>query len=210
LIDNGVEMPSLGDPQHWRSGLSLGADDVLVTMVANLTAYKDHVTLLNAFAQVKKEISPLRRVCLVLAGSHGETTVPLKALAFDLGLCGTVHMPGTVRDISNLLAASDFVVHSSVKEGCPNAVLEGMAAGKCVVGTDMLGIRHAFGDTAADIYLAPPGDSASLAALMQQMAEDPLRRTEAGRANRNRIETEFSVERMTQAVLQTILDYRIS
>ncbi len=210
VINNGVEIPEDVGPSDWRPRLGIAGNDILFTMTANLSTFKDHLTLLRAFAKVREsEIG--KRCRLVLAGRQDETTQQIKALAFDLRLCGTLLLPGVVpmNEIGSLLQATDIVVHSSIKEGCPNSALEAMAHGRCVLGTEISGMRQALGDEAADLYLAPPGNSDRLAELMLQMAEDPARRAAAGGANRNRVRTEFSVEKMTQAVLQTILDHRI-
>ena len=210
VINNGVEIPDDVGPSNWRPRLGIADNDILFTMTANLSTFKDHLTLLRAFAKVR-ESGIGKRCRLVLAGRQDETTQQIKALAFELGLCGTLFLPGVVpmNEIGSLLQATDVVVHSSIKEGCPNSALEAMAHGRCVLGTEISGMRQALGDEAADLYLAPPGDSDRLAKLMRQMAEDPARRTAAGQANCNRVRSEFSVEKMTHAVLQTILDNRI-
>jgi len=210
VINNGVEIPEVIGPSGWRLRLGIADDELLFTMTANLSPFKDHLTLLRAFAKLRE--SEIGRKCrLALAGRHDETTQQIKSLAFDLGLCGKLLLTGVVpmNDIGALLQATDVVVHSSIKEGCPNSALEAMAHARCVLGTEISGMRQALGDEAADLYLAPPGDSDRLAKLMRQMAEDPARRAAAGQANYNRVRTEFSVEKMTQAVLQTILDHRI-
>lgn len=210
IINNGVEIPENAGPSDWRPRLGIADDDILFTMTANLSTFKDHLTLLRAFAKVR-ESGIGKRCRLVLAGRQDETTQQIKALAFDLGLCGTLVLPGVVpmNEIGSLLQETDVVVHSSVKEGCPNSALEAMAHGRCVLGTEISGMRQALGDEAADLFLAPPGNSNRLAELMLLVAEDPARRAAAGEANRTRVRTEFSVEKMTQTVLQTILDYRI-
>lgn len=205
VINNGIEIPESVGPADWRERLGVANDDILIAMTANLSAYKDHFTLLQAFSKLQK--SEVGTHCrLVLAGRLGETTQKIKALAFDLGLCSELLLPGLVpmNEVGHLLAATDILVHSSVMEGCPNSALEAMAHGLCVLGTDISGMRQALGEDLAYQYLAPPGDSDRLAQLMQKMAADPLRRTEAGEKNRRRVRSEFSVQRMTQAVLETI------
>jgi glycosyltransferase involved in cell wall biosynthesis len=210
VINNGVEIPVDVGPSNWRQRLGIAPNDIVFTMTANLSAFKDHLTLLHAFARLRQsEIG--RRCRLILAGRQDETTQQIKALAFDLGLCGAVILPGVVpmNETGSLLQATDVVVHSSIKEGCPNAALEAMAHGRCVLGTDISGMRQALGEVASANYLSPPGDAGGLFELMQQMANDPAGREAAGHANLARVRVEFSVEKMTEAVLETILDHRI-
>lgn len=208
VINNGVVIPADSNDMSWRENLGLAKDDVLLTMVANLTRFKDHDTLLRAFAIVR--VSKDGKKCkLVLAGRHGETAQDLKALAFDLKLGDSVEMVGVVDPIDSLVCASDVIVHSSTKEGCPNAVLEAMAQSRCVVGTDISGMRQALGQSAVGKYLASPGDAGHLANLIIQLIDFPGDRIAAGLENRRRIETEFSVRHMTEQVLETIRECRI-
>jgi len=100
-----------------------------------------------------------------------------------------------VEDISGLLFAADLGVFSSRLEGCPNGVLESMAAGLAVVATDCPGIREAVGDEALP-WLVPPGDPETMAAKLLELAEHPDLRAELAIQNRQRIESEFTLERM--------------
>lgn len=203
VINNGVEVAPEADRAIWRKQLALGADDILITMVANLTRYKDHATLLKAFAEVRKTTVG-GRCHLVLAGRHGDATESLKSMAFDLGLCGSLTLPGAVEDINPLLAATDLVVHSSTTEGCPNGVLEAMAHGRCVIGTEISGIRQALGENVSNRYLAVPGDAIDLATKIIDACESNSIRELAGEANRARIRSQFSVQEMVTTTLRTI------
>ena len=207
VINNGVELPSVSDGGRWRAQLKLSENDLLFSMIANLTHFKDHVTLLKAFATVRENEFG-SRCRLVLAGRHDDTAQALKALAFDLGLSGSVYMPGAIADTDQLLEASDVVVHSSVMEGCPNAVLEAMAHGRCVLGTDISGIRQALGEDSEE-FLVAPGNHESLAQQMLRLGKSPEQRRLAGMRNRERIRTNFSIERMCREVLATVSACRL-
>ena len=75
-------------------------------------------------------------------------------------------------------------MYSSRSEGCPNGVLEPMAAGLAVVATDTPGVREALG---AVETLAPAGDDATLAEHLVGLLADPVRRLQIGDANRETI-----------------------
>jgi glycosyltransferase involved in cell wall biosynthesis len=156
-----------------------------------------------------RTFSACYRCRLVFAGQYGDTTQMLKALAFDLGLCDSLTMLGAINDTTSLLAATDIVVQSSTKEGCPNGALEAMALGKCVLGTDISGMRQAIGDSVSGRLLAPAGDFNRLAELMAEFASSPPLREAFGKKNLARIQSEFTVEKMTREVLQTILEHRV-
>jgi glycosyltransferase involved in cell wall biosynthesis len=120
---------------------------------------------------------------------------PLKTLAYDLDLGPSVRFLGHVADIPSLLGAVDLGVFSSQLEGCPNGVLECMAAGLAVVATDIPGVREAMGSQ-NDGILAIPGDFGDMASKITRLALDPALRTRYGSANRERVQQLFGVDRM--------------
>jgi glycosyltransferase involved in cell wall biosynthesis len=206
VINNGVEIPRTMSRQPWREKLKLGDDGVLITMVANFSRYKDHETAIRAFAMLCRDM-PVTCLHLLLVGHSGETTQELKALAFDLGLGSKLHFAGDVSNVSACYAASDMALHSSAFEGCPNAVLEAMAHGLPVCGTDISGIRHALGVEAGSDLLAPAGDAEALSNVMRKLIENPELRLELGRRNRQRIENDFSPQLLAKHVLSLISNH---
>ena len=141
---------------------------------------------------------------LVLGGELRDTGTDLKVLAFDKKLCHSVFFIGRVERVTELLHESDLVVHSSVSEGCPNAVLEAMAVGKPVVGTDIPGVRQALGTEVPDLCYCPAGDAQALARSIMDLLWDTRLRGRLGQANKSRIRQYFSVSGMGQAYLALI------
>jgi glycosyltransferase involved in cell wall biosynthesis len=130
-----------------------------------------------------------------LAGRFDDMTEPLKTLARDLNLGRSVRFLGHVTDISSLLGAVDLGIFSSQLEGCPNGVLECMAAGLPVVATDIPGIREALGNE-SESTLSPPGDYEAMASKISQLIIDAALRQRYGLINRERVERLFGVDRM--------------
>jgi glycosyltransferase involved in cell wall biosynthesis len=116
-------------------------------------------------------------------------------LANTLHLGSSVRFLGQVADVAGLLQAVDMGVFASPMEGSPNGVLECMAAGLPIIGTNVAGIREAVGSDGLP-YLAPPHDEERFAELVLRLANDPERRRQIGRTNRRRIEQEFSPRQM--------------
>ncbi|MDY0384091.1 glycosyltransferase [Trichlorobacter sp.] len=207
LIRNGVSLsPAVDDRPTWRQRLSVAADAVVVVMVANLSCYKDHATLLRAWQLVVSRTG--RTDLLVLAGRFDDQAVPLQRQAKQLGVAGQVRFLGAVSDVSGLLAAADLCVHSSPSEGIPNAVLEAMASGLPVIGSDIPGLREAVGEAGLSL-LAPVGDAEALAALLQRLMQDPAERQRQGALMRQRAEQRFALDGMcreTVDYLQAALD----
>ncbi|MGE5690130.1 MAG: glycosyltransferase family 4 protein, partial [Pseudomonadota bacterium] len=194
------------DRAAWRSRLGLGDADLAVTMLANFKPGKDHPTLLRAWRRVvdgRPEGAP--RAVLVLAGSDLGTLRDAKAVAFDLDLGGTVRFPGRVADVAGLLAATDVAALASESECLGRGVLEPMAVGLPVTGTDNPGIREAVGPDGAGL-LAPPGDAGALAGRLLRLLDDGDLRGRAGAANASRIAAAFSRERTTDAYVRLLED----
>lgn len=205
VVHNGVRLaPAQLNRAEWRSRLDVKDDCFLACMVANLQIFKDHVTLLKAWRVVVERLRAVRReAVLLLAGRFDGTQVNLKALAYDLDLGRSVRFLGQVKDVSGLLSAVDLGVHSSVYEGCPNGVLECMAAGLAVTGTDYVGIREAVGPQGYAL-LAPPGDAEALAERIIALALDDEARRRAGNINLQRIESEFHLSKMCEETVEVI------
>ena len=195
VINNGIQLPQMGRDLEPRKHHGVALDAYLIAMIGNLTPYKDHLTLLKAFAEARR-LCPGQNLQLMLVGSHYETTASIKALAWDLGLQGCLHLPGQVADITGLLRATDLVVHSSLTEGCPNGVLEPMALGLPVLGTDISGLRQALGESMAARSLSPAHDWQRLGWLISEYVAHRQVGIRDGLANRERIEQHFSISRM--------------
>ena len=203
VIPNGVAVSSPQfDRRAWRETLEIDESSFVACMVANVHANKDHATLLRAWRLVVRELE--RDAVLVLAGRQYGAYQSLVELARELEIERSVRFAGQVTDVSGLLRAADIGVYSSRSEGCPNGVLECMAAELAVVGTDIEGIRDVVG--ASDL-LAPPGDAERLASLIVKLANDVELRTRIGAANQERVKTLYSAERMCEATVSLLVQF---
>jgi glycosyltransferase involved in cell wall biosynthesis len=91
----------------------------------------------------------------------------------------------------------------SNSEGSSNSILEYMAAGLAVAGTDIPSMREAL-STENHAFLAPPGDAEVLAARILELSADKELRARLGVANRRRAETQFSPQRMCEDTVEVI------
>lgn len=197
VIQNGIEaVPPQFDRGTWRDRLAVDGRCFVACMVANLHNCKDHPTLLRAWSKVRRELeADGKAAVLVLAGRHDGAYDSLLSLAGELKINDSVRFVGHVSDVSGLLSASDASVFSSRSEGCPNAVLESMAVGLPVAGTDIEGIREVLGP-AGRRFLAPVGDVDGLARVILEIARDPALRARAAATNRDRIRDFYDAQRM--------------
>ncbi len=206
VIRNSVELQSAEISREiWRQKENISDKTFVACMLAKLHSNKDHEILLRAWRKVQDACEDL--VCkpvLLLAGRDYGMMTKLKAFARNLGMPSlSVRFTGHVGDVASLLNAVDLCVFSSRAEGCPNGVLECMAAGLPVAATDIPGVREAVGPRGYE-YLAPVGDAAKMADLILKFMNDPGLRRKEGEANRERIRAEFSVERMCKEYVDLI------
>lgn len=197
VITNGIELPDLASIDHgsWKRENGVSESRFVATMVANIHIWKDHLTLLRAWRLVVDKFQGGESPLLVLAGFHANAYTEVCQLIKDLQLEEEVRLPGVVLDVPKLLASTDLVLFSSITEGCPNGVLEGMAMGLPIVGTDIPAIREAVGESGIK-FLAPPKDFKTLAVKILPFVTDGELRGRCGRANRQRIAECYSPLRM--------------
>jgi glycosyltransferase involved in cell wall biosynthesis len=197
VIPNGVETAvAESDRFAWRRRLAVDEGAFVACMVANLHLNKDHATVLRAWRTVVNEFaSDGRSALLVLAGRHDGAYESLASLASELQINDHVCFAGPVADVRGLLSAADVSVFSSRSEGCPNAVLESMAAGLPVAGSDIKGIRDVVGPGGSQ-FLAPVGDADSLAQVLLKVAKNPELCRRIGTENRERVQNNYDALRM--------------
>jgi glycosyltransferase involved in cell wall biosynthesis len=159
-----------------RKALGLGESPVLL-FLGRLTEKKGLLVLLQAAAELHRKNHHFN---LVIAG-EGELRATIEKQVRELNLDKQVRMPGFVtgQQKQAYLTAADVVVVPSIVtaagdvEGLPVALLEGMAAGKICIASDVSGADDVIAD-GKDGFIVPAGDSASLsAALIRVLEFDP-------------------------------------
>jgi glycosyltransferase involved in cell wall biosynthesis len=177
--------------QSLRAELDIPGDAFVLTMVAEFGPVKRHEHLFEALTRVTDP-----RIVLVLAGD-GPLEDRLRARATQLGIEGRVRWAGYRRDVPALLAASDAVALVSEREGLARSLLEGMAAGKAIIGTDTRGIADLALPDAG--WIAPKHDAAALASLIDHAAAHPDEVAAKGRAARERAERDYALPHIIRA-----------
>lgn len=137
-------------------------EDFVIVMVAAFRPQKDHITLLKAMSLLPEGYE------LWLVGD-GELRLFVENEIKRMGLQKRVHLLGNRIDVPEIIKSSDVVVLSSHWEGFGLAAVEGMAAGKPVIVSDVDGLKQVvegFG------ILFPQGDFETLAKEIRHLAED--------------------------------------
>jgi glycosyltransferase involved in cell wall biosynthesis len=140
-------------------------------------------------------VSSEDRVRLLLAG-EGPLAGEIDSLIDQLHLSSHVRRLGVRTDVSRLLGAADLALLSSVSEGIPLSLIEGMAAGLPVVATRVGGVPEIIEDGRSGLLVAS-GDDEAMAERILTLARNPALGRQLGQAGRERARSLFSEERMT-------------
>lgn len=134
-----------------------------------------------------------RRLHLVLAGD-GEVDKS-KSIIHELDLDSIISVPGWIgfEDKVRYLGGAATVVLPSYNEGLPMTILEGMAAGKGVISTDVGAIPEVVEDEINGL-IVKPGDVVSLANAMARLMDDLTLLRKMSLQNRRKIEEQYSVQ----------------
>lgn len=142
VIENGVDIEKIKVALPYKkSELIEGINEntKLICMVGRFSEAKDQPTLIRAVSKLSRDIH------LILVG-EGPLMADNKKLAEEIGISDRVHFLGFRQDIPRILKTVDIVVLSSHWEGFGLAAVEGMAAGKPVIVSDVEGLRDVVRD----------------------------------------------------------------
>lgn len=107
-----------------------------------------------------------------------------------LKVSGRMRLPGRVdkREVPSWLEREDIFLNTTNVDNAPVSVLEAMAAGLCLVSTNVGGLRHLVGDE-ADGLLVPPDDAAAMAKAVARILTEPRLAERLSRAGREKAES---------------------
>ncbi|GGR31090.1 DUF3492 domain-containing protein [Streptomyces griseomycini] len=188
------------------------ADPHTLVWVGRVEPAKDLVSLLHAFAEIRKE-EPGTRLRIIGGPSGAEGADYLghcRALAAQLfpdeaeGPHSVGANPVSFEEIggpdlptvADAYASGAVTVLSSVVEGFPVGLVEAMLCGRATVSTDVGAVVEAIGGTG---LVVPPRNPRALAEACVSLLRDPARRARLGAAARARALELFTVEQNVAA-----------
>ncbi|OOF27183.1 glycosyl transferase [Salinivibrio proteolyticus] len=140
------------------------ANKFLVIQAANMYAHKGFDVTIGA-AKVLEKHAPQIHICLL---GDGKARAELEKQAQGLG---NISFMGKQSAMGNWFAAADLLVHPSYSEGLGSVILEAMAAGLPVVGTNAGGIPDIIKDDISG-RLIEVGKPDQLASAIADIAND--------------------------------------
>lgn len=176
----GIDVSALKKGRRHRTRRKLGVDSTVALFLGRLVPVKRPGRIIRLARRMDG-------VTFLVAGD-GPLRSELEADILGHGLESRVRLLGGVgpEEKADLLAASDLmilpsgVLSSGRTEGVPVAVLEGMAAGKPVVASDVGGVSEVLTD-GTEGFVVSPQNFESMASAVHRLHEEPNLRSELGR-----------------------------
>lgn len=177
-----------------RQALGIAMDAYVILYVGRPFRWKGFHTLLSAWQHMEASDS---ESVLLIAGCDDKDVI--NAAGFPMK---NVVALGYVKDLRACYAACDVVVLPSRHEGLPYSLLEGAAAAKPLVGSDIPGIDSIIINNKNGL-LVPAGDSEALAEALAALKDNHDLRKRMGCCGRQYVEQYFD----RKVFNKSLLDY---
>lgn len=204
VIPRGRDPEQLGERttqrrNRTRAALEVRPDTPLILSVGREEPQKNHVTLVEAFARLRREGAD---AVLAIAGRRGRASEELDAAVRRVGLDAAVLMRlGPRDDVADLLVAADVFAFPSRWEGLGGAAIEAMALRTPVVAGDVPALRELLADGDAGL-LADPADSTAFADSLRRALNEPDATARRAECARRRFEAHYTLDASAKGMAQ--------
>ncbi|WP_418790641.1 GT4 family glycosyltransferase PelF [Phosphitispora sp. TUW77] len=201
VIPNSVDLKRFSAAKEKHEGYNIGA-------ILRVVPIKDVMTLIRAFKVVKTEVHQAK---LYIIGPEDEDPVYYRQCQNLIGMLKIsedVVFTGSV-DVKQYLPKMDVLVLTSISEGQPMVILEGMASGIPIVASDVGACREQLqenrheGPCGLVTRMASPNDTA---AELIKLYRDPQLRENMGRNGRLRAERDFDKDEFLKTYKQIYME----
>jgi glycosyltransferase involved in cell wall biosynthesis len=171
-----------------------------LVFVARLHDRKGHRDLFAALDNLLRKGLQLK---LYLVG-EGPDRANLEALARSLGIERNINFLGWRKDALAIIAAGDMVIHPSLEETLPSAVIEALMLERPIVACDVGGVRDILGDSEYG-RIVPPGDVLSLTDAIEQTVKNLEQAQAQARRGREYLLDYMAADRVADGYLRCYL-----
>lgn len=198
-----------GNGDALRSEIEAAGDDLVVGFVGRLTEIKDLPFLLQTIEVYKeRNETDVPNLKFVIAGD-GHMRAELEAMTDQLGIRDVLTFLGNRTDMADVYAGLDIVALTSLNEGTPLSLIEGMASGKAVISTGVGGVVDLLGDVKEEhggftvcergIRIDGGNTEAYLRGLIYLAKNEKLRQ-ECAASGKSFVEAEYSTKRLVDDI----------
>ena len=161
-----------------RQSLGYGEKDFLLLTVAEMTANKNHITILKALSLLKdkEEFSNMH----YLICGRGEMWSSLETSARELGIADHVNFLGYRTDAPELYQVSDLFLFVTLREGLSVALMEAMSSGMPIICAKIRGNTDLVDDNVSGVF--SENNPEAVAEHILQLYRDGEKRKALGQA----------------------------
>jgi glycosyltransferase involved in cell wall biosynthesis len=199
VVYQGVQLP-----QDAAAPFPAPGDGFRCAVVGSISPSKRQEEAIRALALLDGQ--GLRAELLIVGGGDPAYERLLHDLVAELGVGERVTFLGRLESAQPVIAGADAVVHCSRHEAFGRVTVEGMLAGKPVVGARSAGTAELIRDGENGL-LYEPGDSRQLAAILKRLIEDPDEGRRLGERARVWARERFTQERFADEILTRLLPF---
>lgn len=195
---NGVDLPyldkireSITEKELEEIQEELGIEDVenIILVGARFEPVKNHFYLLRGLKILKEKYKQQNFVCLLAGEGYLEDEIRGKIKYYNLE--EEVKIIGYKTDIYKHIKLADIIALTSIKEGIPRIIMEGMAFSKPVIATDVLGTRELV-EHGSSGFLVNIEQEQEFANFLRKLLTDNLLKGQLGNKGRIKIENDFT------------------
>ncbi|QKS71118.1 N-acetyl-alpha-D-glucosaminyl L-malate synthase BshA [Paenalkalicoccus suaedae] len=173
-----------------KKELQIKDEQKVLIHISNFRKVKRVDDVVRVFHLVQKEIDSV----LLLVGDGPELPI-IRQLVKDLGISDRVRILGSQKRVAELLSISDVKLLLSSKESFGLVLLEAMACGVPVVGTDIGGIPEVIEDNVSG-FICKLGDIEDIAQKTVELLEDERLHENMAIAARKRATVDFHKQKI--------------
>lgn len=146
-IRNGVDLKTfskkIDKKAMIRKEFCIEDNEKVIGIVANFRKIKNHIFLLKAFKELTKTFMHVKLIVIGQGFKEDpeNSEEEIRSFVAQNGLSKKVLFLGYRQDVSDFLGIMDIFCLTSFKEGLPISLIEAMAAGLPIVGTEVEGIK---------------------------------------------------------------------
>ena len=185
---------------YTRHELNIKPNDIVISYIAELNKNKNHIFLLRNWNNLIERCPNVH--CLIVGKGENEQNLIAYVKKNNLK---NVHFLGYRRDIPKILFQSDIVALLSYREGLPRCLMEGMAARKPLVVTNIRGsrdlVKHGENGFVVDL-----DDDQALVECFTKLVQDKDLREKMGRNSLEKIQ-DYKLENALEELKQIYSNY---
>lgn len=180
-----------------REELNIPVEAMVIGIIGRLTAVKNHRMFLETAREIKKKNAD-KMIKFVIVG-NGELKEELMALSDKLGIKDDAVFTDWRKDMNLVYRALDIVVLTSLNEGTPVSLIEGLASAKAVVATDVGGV-HDVVENGKSGFVVPMNDVEAFSEAVSILMNDGEKRKRFGLYGRDFVKDRYSKDKLIDAI----------